>query len=45
MFVIALVITSQAAVVGSDYVLAWLTTAGVERENGDSSLPSQSQYL
>ena len=44
--VVALVLTSQAAVVGSDYVVAWLTTAGVEREkNPDSSLPSQNTYL
>ena len=44
--VMTLVVTSQVAVVGSDYVLAWLTTAGVEREaDPDSSLPSQGQYL
>ena len=44
--VVVLVITSQAAVVGSDYVLAWLTTAGTEREKDpNSSLPSQSTYL
>ena len=44
--VVLLVLTSQAAVVGSDYVVAWLTTAGTEREkNPNTSLPSQNTYL
>ena len=44
--VVVLVLTSQAAVVGSDYVVAWLTTAGTEREkNPNTSLPSQNTYL
>ena len=44
--VVALVLTSQAAVVGSDYVLAWMTTAATEREKDpNTSLPSQSAYL
>ena len=44
--VVALVIASQAAVVGSDYVLAWMTTAATERERDpNTSLPSQSTYV
>ena len=43
---VSLVISSQVAVVGSDYVLAWLTTAGLERETDPtSSVPSQNSYL